>query len=248
VVPDLISPPPARVTSSAARSGDTLLVARRLTSNRFVGRSSELRELELAAEAACSRQPALLLLGGDSGVGKTRLIGELERLLSDRDVLVLRGEAVEQSEGELPYAPLTSALRPLVRSHDSALDELSRGSRAQLAALFPGLDDSGAPTSAHDPSAQLRLFESLVELLNLLCERCPVTLILEDVHWADRSTRTFVSFLARSLRQEPMLIVLTYRTDELHRRHPLRSLLSELERLEHVRTLDLAPLGRTELS
>jgi ATP/maltotriose-dependent transcriptional regulator MalT len=223
-------------------------VARRLTSNRFVGRSSALRELEQAAEAARRRQPTLLLLRGDSGVGKTRLIGELERLLSERDVHVLRGEAVEQGESELPYAPLTSALRPLVRAADPALAELSNGSRAQLAALFPGLADSGAAAAAHDPSAQVRLFEALFELLDCLSERSPVTLILEDMHWADRSTRTFVSFLARSLRQEAMLVVLSYRADELHRRHPLRPLISELDRLDSVRSIELEPFSREEVS
>src|SRR5205085_11223504 len=90
--------------------------------------------------------------------------------------------------------------------------------------------------------------ESLVELLDLLSERQPLALILEDMHWADRSTRTFVGFLARSLRQEPVLLVLSYRSDELHRRHPLRPLLSELERLEHVRRIDLAPFSRAELT
>ena len=223
-------------------------MARRLTSNRFVGRDSELRELEQAADAARTAQPALILLGGDSGVGKTRLIGELEDYLSARDVVVLRGEGVEQNDGELPYAPLTGALRPLVRANDPVLDELSRGSRLQLAALFPGLDDGGGATSVHDPSSQLRLFEALLELLDLLCERSSVALILEDMHWADRSTRTFVSFLARSLRQEPMLVVLTYRSDELHRRHPLRSLLSELDRLDCVRSIELRPFSRSELA
>jgi ATP/maltotriose-dependent transcriptional regulator MalT len=237
----------ATAIPSGRRSGDTFDVARRLTSERFVGRTSEIQELEQAAEAA-RKQPVLLLLGGDSGVGKSRLVSELEGLVSDRDVLVLRGEAVEQSEGELPYAPLTSALRPLVRARDTALEELSRGSRLQLGALFPGLDDGAGAGAMHDPSSQLRLFEALVELLDLLSERAPVTLILEDMHWADRSTRTFVSFLARSLRQAPMLVVLTYRSDELHRRHPLRALLSELDRLEHVRSLELRPFNRAELA
>jgi ATP/maltotriose-dependent transcriptional regulator MalT len=224
------------------------VVARRLTSNHFVGRSSELSELEQSSGAASAGQPVLVLLGGESGVGKTRLVAELERRLHEDEVLVLRGEAVEQDDGELPYVALTSALRPLVRRHDPGLDELTSGSRTQLAALLPGLEDSGGKPGADGPSAQVRLFEALVELLDVLSERQPVALILEDMHWADRSTRTFVSFLARSLRQERVLVVLTYRADELHRRHPLRPLLSELERLDHARRLALEPLNRDEVA
>jgi DNA-binding CsgD family transcriptional regulator/tetratricopeptide (TPR) repeat protein len=219
-----------------------------LTSNHFVGRKAELDELLLAARAATSGRPALVLLGGESGVGKSRLVGELERQLAEDDVLTLRGEAVEQEDGELPYAPITSALRPLVRRRDPALDELGRGSRAQLAALLPGVDDGGGAGDRHDPSAQVRLFEALMELLDILSERLPVAVILEDMHWADRSTRMFVSFLARSLRQERVLVLLTYRSDELHRRHPLRPLLSELERLEHARPIELQPFSREELA
>ena len=81
-----------------------------------------------------------------------------------------------------------------------------------------------------------------------MSEERPVLLILEDVHWADRSTRTFASFLARSLRRERVLVALTYRTDELHRRHPLRALLSELERVEGVRRIELSPFDRDELT
>jgi DNA-binding CsgD family transcriptional regulator/tetratricopeptide (TPR) repeat protein len=227
---------------------DTSIVARRLTSNHFVGRSSELAELEQSSGAASAGRPVLVLLGGDSGVGKTRLIAELERRLDDDDVMVLRGEAVEQDDGELPYVALTSALRPLVRGHDPALAELTTGSRAQLGALLPGLDEPDNRADGHGASAQVRLFEALVELLDVLSERQPVALVLEDMHWADRSTRTFVSFLARSLRQERVLVVLTYRADELHRRHPLRPLLSELDRLDHVRRIELEPLNRAELT
>jgi DNA-binding CsgD family transcriptional regulator len=224
-------------------------VATRLTSNQFVGREPQLEELVRASRDAAEGQPTLVLLGGDSGVGKTRLIGELEKQLADDGAMVLRGEAVEQAEGELPFAPLTGALRPLVRARDPAFDALGPGSRAELAALLPGLEQTdGRPSSRDDPSAQLRLFEALLELLDVIGERQPLILILEDVHWADRSTRTFVAFLARSLRDERLLVALSYRTDEVHRRHPLRPLLAELERLEHVRRIGLEPFDRAELT
>ena len=223
----------------------------RLTSTRFVGRVGELAELMLAVrEASCGR-PGLVLLGGDSGVGKTRLVTELEQRLANGDeppALILRGEGVEQSDGELPYAPLLSALRPLVREHNPVLDALSSGSRGQLGTILPGLDDGRPRDDRPDPSGQVRLFEAVLELLDLLAEPAPVVLILEDMHWADSSTRTFVAFLARSMRQERLLLLLTYRSDELHRRHALRPLLAELDRLERARRIDLEPFDRDELS
>jgi DNA-binding CsgD family transcriptional regulator/tetratricopeptide (TPR) repeat protein len=235
----------------------------RLTSSHFVGRVGELAELELALQEAAASRPVLILLGGESGVGKTRLVTEFERRLGERrdaadgaadgetdgsGPLALRGEAVDQGDGELPYAPLLGALRPLVRDCDPALKALSRGSRAQLAALLPGLDDDVQPIERHDPAAQLRLFEALLELFDLLSDERPLILVLEDMHWADRSTRMFLAFLARSLRQERVMLLITYRSDELHRRHALRPLLSELERLERARRLELEPFDRGELA
>ena len=212
----------------------------RLTSSHFVGRIGELAELELAVRQATGGRPALVLLGGDSGVGKTRLVGELERRLAAGNgaaAQVLRGEAVEQGDGELPYAPLLSALRPIVRERHAALDALPSASRRQLAALVPALDDGGPRGDPDDAAGQLRLFEALLELLHLLSESTPVALILEDMHWADRSTRTFVAFLARSLRDERLVLLLTYRSDELHRRHALRPLLADLERVQGARRI-----------
>ncbi len=220
----------------------------RLTPSHLVGRAAELAELERAMQEAAAGRPALVLLGGDSGVGKSRLIAELERRLAGQGVLTLRGEGVEQGDAELPYSPLVAALRPLVRERHQALGSLSRGSTSQLAAVLPGLDDGGAREPRHDAGGQLRLFEALLELLDLLGSERPVALVLEDMHWADRSTRTFVSFLARSLRDERVLLLLSFRADELHRRHPLRPLLSELERLERTRRIDVAPFDRAELA
>jgi predicted ATPase/DNA-binding CsgD family transcriptional regulator len=221
----------------------------RLTSSHFVGRVGELGELELAAREAAERSAALVLLGGESGVGKTRLIDEIERRLAAKDTLVLRGDAVEQGDGELPYAPLLSALRPLVREDHPVLASLGEGTRSQLAALLPGLEPApGPPPENQDGAGQLRLFEALLELLHALSEIAPLALVLEDMHWADRSTRSFVSFLARSLRQERVMLVLTFRTDELHRRHPLRALLAELDRLGRARRIELVAFDRGELT
>ncbi|MGH2859695.1 MAG: ATP-binding protein, partial [Solirubrobacteraceae bacterium] len=226
----------------------------RLTSDHFVGRVGELVELQLAVREARSGRPALVLLGGDSGVGKTRLVAELERRpLGEGDdggdgPLILRGDSVEQADGELPYAPLLSALRPVVRSRHEALAQLSAGSRAQLATILPGLEDDRQRDPHSAPSEQVRLFEAALELVDRLSAPAGLVLILEDMHWADRSTRTFAAFLARSLRGERVCLLLTYRADELHRRHPLRPLLSELERLERARRIELAPFDRAELS
>jgi DNA-binding CsgD family transcriptional regulator/tetratricopeptide (TPR) repeat protein len=220
----------------------------RLTSNHFVGRQGELAELELAAVEAAEGRPSLVLLGGESGVGKTRLLDEFER---HTGALVLRGDCVEQGDGELPYAPILSALRPLVRLRHPALEQLSPGSRAQLAALLPGLGDGPSQPpllGGEEGAGQVRLFEALLELLDALGDGQPLALLLEDMHWADRSTRTFAAFLARSLRQERLMLLLTYRSDELHRRHSLRPLLAELDRLGRARRIALEPFDRSELA
>jgi DNA-binding CsgD family transcriptional regulator len=233
----------------------------RLTSSHFVGRAGELAELQRAFDEAASGRPGLVLVGGDSGVGKTRLVSEFEQRLELRSetgavggsespgVIFLRGQSLEQSDGDLPYAPLLSALRPVVRGRHEALGELSAGDRSQLATILPGLEEDGRERDQRpDPSGQLRLFEAMLELLEILAECEPLVLALEDVHWADRSTRAFIAFAARSLRQTRVLLLLSYRADELHRRHPLRPLLSELERLDRARRIDLRPFDRDELS
>jgi DNA-binding CsgD family transcriptional regulator/tetratricopeptide (TPR) repeat protein len=227
------------------RAGNTSYVRGRLTSSRFVGRQSQLAELELAYREALEGNPRLLLIAGDSGVGKTRLLSEARGVFEGAHVLF--GQCVEQGELELPYAPLLGALRPLVRDRDAVLAELSAGSRAHLASLLPSLGPSAGGDGA-GADGQMRLFESLLELLHLLSVRQPLVLVLEDMHWADRSTRAFAAFLARSLIGERVLVLLSYRGDELHRKHPLRPLLAELVRLDTARLIELEPFDRGELT
>jgi DNA-binding CsgD family transcriptional regulator len=219
-------------------------MAARVTSDRLIGRQDELAELRAALGAAVAGRPSLALVAGESGVGKTRLVRELAAHAREAGALVLCGESVELGEGELPYGPLLGALRPLVRDGDEVLDALPASAREALGRLLPGLDGDGGPPAA-DGAAQAQVFEALLTLLDALGERAPVVLTLEDVHWADRSTRAFLAFLARGLDRERVLVVVTYRSDELHRRHPLRPLLAELR---HVRRVELAPLTADQLA
>ena len=219
-------------------------MAARVTSTRLIGRAAELAELEAALADAGDGRPSMVFLAGESGVGKSRLLSELERHAGERGGLVLAGDCVDLGESELPYVPLVAALRPLARSGDPAL---TAPVRAAVAPLLPGQAPVAAEESAED-GAQARLFEGLLSLLDALGAERPVLLLIEDLHWADRSTRAALAFLARSLVAERVLVVCSYRPDELHRRHPLRPLLADLERAPHARRITLGPLTRAELA
>ena len=191
-------------------------MAARVTSTRLIGRAAELAELEAALADAADGRPSMVFLAGESGVGKSRLLAELERRAVDQGGLVLAGDCVDLGESELPYVPLVAALRPLARSGDPAL---TGPVRAAVAPLLPGLAPAASNESGED-GAQSRLFEGLLSLLDALGADRPVLLLIEDLHWADRSTRAALAFLARSLVGEHVLVVCSYRPDELHLRHP----------------------------
>src|SRR4051794_41961848 len=123
--------------------------------------------MEAVREAADGR-PTLAFVAGESGVGKSRLLSELARCARAEGAKVLSGECVELGDGELPYAPLVSALRPLVRAGDPGLLELPAAARFELAALLPGLADADGADgprqheSERRSGAQGRLFEALL--------------------------------------------------------------------------------------
>ena len=219
-------------------------MATRMTSARFVGRAGELAELEAALQDAGERRSALVLVAGESGVGKSRLVDELIARARERDALVLTGDCVELGEGELPYAPLIGALRPVTRDGHPALDALPDPLGAALAAVLPGFGDR--PASGDAPQASV--FEALLALLEGLAEEQTLLLVIEDLHWADSSTRAFLRFLSRTLCGEGIVVVGTYRSDELHRRHPLRPLLAELTRDPQTRLVELPSFTREELA
>jgi ATP/maltotriose-dependent transcriptional regulator MalT len=218
-------------------------MATRMTSARFVGRAAELAQLSAALDEAIESHPSLALVGGESGVGKSRLVDELARHAREAGVRVLSGDCVELGEDELPYAPLLTAIRPLVRDGDPSLQSLAPQLRSALDAILPGV--GGGASSEH--VAQSRVFEALLALLQSLAEKEPVLLVIEDLHWSDSSTRHFTSFLSRSMCSERLLLVGTYRSDELHRRHPLRPLLAELGSDPYALLIELPRFTAEEL-
>jgi DNA-binding CsgD family transcriptional regulator len=212
----------------------TCLVPRIGSGIQLVGRSAELTALRSALTAAANGQAGAVLLSGDAGVGKSRLLAELVEVAHDMGATVFTGRCLDVDEAGLPYLPFVEALGQLTE----AQGEVARN-RPVLSWLVPGL--GAAPVQGEEAMEQLRLFDSVHGLLSdLASDRC-VLLALEDLHWADASTRDLVLFLVSRLYTQRILLVCTYRTDDLHRRHPLRSLLGELSRLSTVEQIALAP-------
>ncbi|MDO8483532.1 MAG: AAA family ATPase [Candidatus Limnocylindrales bacterium] len=226
-------------------------MARRLSSPVFVGRSKELSTLLSTADEGASGQASLVLVGGEAGVGKSRLVAEAAGRLRDRGWLVLEGGSVALGDDGMPFGPIVEALRALVRDVDSERISAAAGpSLPELARLVPELSDAAgeAPLPATQAAwQQIQIFEGVLRLLGRLGETSPVLLAIEDLHWSDRSTRDLLAFLARNARDERLLIIATFRTDELHRRHPLTTWLAEAQRQPRVERIDLRRFVRDEL-
>ncbi|MHA6763032.1 helix-turn-helix transcriptional regulator [Streptacidiphilus sp. PAMC 29251] len=211
----------------------------------FVGRSAEMAELTAALLRAGEGQPQALLIAGDAGVGKTRLLEEFVCAATRAGAVVAVGGCIEIGADGLPYAPLVTALRALHRALGSEVEQAAAGNEGRLSQLLPELGQ--ASPEAHDEFGRARLFEHTAQLFERLAADRTIVLALEDLHWSDRSTRELLVYLLRSLRNSRFVIVGTYRSDDLHRRHPLRPFLAELERLRIVQRLELPRLGRNEV-
>jgi DNA-binding CsgD family transcriptional regulator len=214
----------------------------------IVGRAGELDRLgRLLADAEAAR-PVVVLVSGDAGVGKTRLVTELAARAASRGFTVLSGRCAELAD-TVPYLPLADALR------DAAIGSAARApvrdalaARPVLSQLLPDRQASQAGGGDVPGLAQQQLFGAVLGLLAELAAAAPVLLILEDLHWADRSTRDLLTFLSRVLHRERIALVATYRTDDLHRRHPLRPVVAELLRLPSVTAVDLPPLDSAAMA
>lgn len=200
-----------------------------------------VRELEQLLEAAGVTRPDardVVLIGGDAGIGKTRLLRELGARARTAGHRVLAGHCLDLGDSAPPYQPFSEAF--------ASLGDVERD---ELAARFPALGPllpwpSPAPG---DGVERAELFASVVAGLDSLAGDQPLLLVIEDAHWADASTRHLIRFVLSHGFHGPVHVVVSYRADDLHRRHPLRQALSEWVRLPGVRRIELEPLDDTDV-
>jgi DNA-binding NarL/FixJ family response regulator/tetratricopeptide (TPR) repeat protein/energy-coupling factor transporter ATP-binding protein EcfA2 len=210
-----------------------------VTSDVLVGRRDELAVLDEMLGDLTIGTGGFLLVAGEAGVGKSRLMDVMAEMADERGLQMFVGNCVQFGDEKLPAAPVIEILGELaVTFGDSDLDTIFGPARADLAGLVPALGDL---PSAGEPLRAYRLFELVYGVLTRLAARTPLVLVVEDLHWADRTTRDLIGFLASVMRKDPVLAVATYRSDDLHRRHPLLPALAELQRAVRPHRLDLAP-------
>ncbi|WP_276313847.1 helix-turn-helix transcriptional regulator [Solihabitans fulvus] len=211
----------------------------------FVARAAELAALAEAYRRAEAEGPAVVLVGGEAGIGKSRLVAEFTSGLPG-DAVVVLGGCLELGADGLPYAPFVAALRALVGEVGAARAAalLPAGGRRGLAHLLPALGDpEDEPGRGH---GRARLFDDVLTLVEGAADGRVLVLVLEDLHWADPSSRELLVFLVRNLTRRGVLVIGTYRSGDLD--DELRPVLSSLTRAPNVRLVEPAGLGRLDVA
>ena len=217
----------------------------------LIGRRAEEARLVAALDAAEAGRGSTVIVGGEAGIGKSRLVGLVAETARERGATVLGGACLPAGSGAIPYAPFVEALRGLTRSVEPArLAALLGPARNEVARLLPevGTRTDAAPTRLEfDRAGQTRLFEAVLSIIERQARSGPVVLVIEDIQWADDGTRGLLGFLSRNLRNAPALLLVTFRTGELGRRDPALAFVAELERDEWVARIDLRGLDRGDV-
>ncbi|MFF0264565.1 ATP-binding protein [Kribbella sp. NPDC004536] len=208
----------------------------------LISRRTELDALRGAYERACAGEPVTVLVSGEAGIGKSRLVSTAVAGCAG-EPMVLTGGCLELGAEGTPWVPFLAILRNLLREWgpDQLTEALPSGGTA-LAGWLPEL------SLPEGPAGHVRLFGEVLGLLQQVAAERPLVVVVEDLHWADASSRELFVYLVRNLSASAVLLIATMRTGELPSGHPTRQLLSELGRRAEVLQLELEPLGRKEVS
>ncbi len=238
---------PSLLDPEAGTDREQSLVAR-IMRGRFVGRSSEFKQAKALWAQAAAGQGQTLLISGEPGIGKTRLLRELVTHVEVSGGQAFIGEAYE--EAGAPYAPFAQILRRTLQRAAQEGVTLSEINLADLLVLAPELRPSYPDVPPNPPlkpeAEQQRQFESVVAMLSAVGERTPTLLAIDDAHWADSGSLALLRHLARRTRRQPVLLVLTYREVELDEARPLNEALLDLDRNRLATRLKLARFSLEE--
>ena len=212
----------------------------------MVGREGQLAELRQLAAAAAAGRPQVAVVLGEAGIGKTRLVDELVPLAERDGFLTAWGGCASGAARALPLAPVREVLDSLRRTLGPRLGRLAGGGPAALEALAPLLGTGAAPEDAAAAS-QAQVFDAIARLLRDVGRARGLLIVVEDVHWADETSRDLLEFLARSLRDERVLLVVTARTDD-PAFETCRALVADLAALRHGSRVELARLSSAEVA
>ncbi len=215
----------------------------------WVGRKAALERLQTAAGRAAEGRTGVVLVTGDGGIGKTRLVAELASGLPGFDVLYGRCDEEEL----FPYGPWVDMLRPrLARMADCEFEEVVGAGAADLARLLPEISQrlpGLAAPAASDPETERRqLFVAVMAVVGRLARHRPLLLVIDDLHWADRSSLLLCRHLAGQPSLGPVLVIGTSRDTELHPDHPLPALLADVERDREVARVHLGGMVEAEVA
>src|SRR6185312_182414 len=223
-------------------------VAASLVSPVLVGRQAELEFLAGALEDVLAGDQVTVLVGGEAGVGKSRLVHELIGRAHDAGARVLIGGCVELGGGGIPFAPLVDMIRALAGELSAdRLDDVLGSARPEIGRLVPELGDGthGERVPERDPST---LLELMVAMISRLAADAPLMLVFEDLQWADGPTLDLLALLVARSGGGRLLLVLTARSDELHRGHPFRRTAARWEQQRLAERLELERLDRRDVA
>jgi DNA-binding CsgD family transcriptional regulator len=215
----------------------------------LIGRTAELAAFHLCVEQVKSGKGQVALLSGEAGIGKSRLVAETKAYAAAQGFLLLQGNCF-QTDVSYPYAPLldlarSSAAKQLAAAVDSDLAHFARELHLLVPDVVP-LPPDQAPLASSDPEQEKRrLFTALAHFFTSQATKQAMLLTIEDIHWSDDTSLDFLHSLARRCPAHPLLVLLTYRSDEV--RASLRHFLAQLDRERLAQEIPLARLARDEV-
>ena len=217
----------------------------------LIDRVSDRATLHALIDEAKSGRGQVVLLSGEAGIGKSRLVAEVRTEATRLDFLFLQGNCF-QADHLFPYAPLLDLLRTYLHTHAATAATDLKPSAPELARLLPDLPlllPQLAPIAvlpALDPEQEKRrLFAVLLHFFTRQAEHHPTLLVIEDIHWCDETSLEFLLHLAHRCSQIPLLLLCTYRSDECSL--PVQHFLAELHRERLAQQITLLPLSRDEV-